>query len=260
MSDKGELGENESTEAKAADELLNFGLQTIPENIQAVLALQKISQHPKGFEDIVNSDSLEDIEKAMREKKISHVIHIEDPNLWIHCKLAMKLAEFLPISEGKKADLKLIMLYHDLGKTTQDMENRPDVRAIQKKELDKGKLYKVAKGHAVEKLNDVRKGFEANGITGRKLEIFMTVVVNHMETSMPEMTGPKLAKLFESFGKNDDEIREAAEMLALAQQVDGNATMHLQFTEEGELAQLKKTNTTGKDFDKIWNRYLESKK
>ncbi len=251
------FGAEESPETEVSEELLKFGLQPLPENIQAVMELQRTPQHPKGFEDIVKSDSLEDIRKAMREKDIKHVIHIEDPSLWIHCKLAIKLVEFLDIPEDKKADLKLIMLYHDLGKV--GLKDTHDIKSIQRKELSRGKLYKVAKGHASERSADIEAGFKANGISGRKLEVFMAVVQNHMETSLAEMGAPKLAKLFEGFGKTDDERKEVAELLALAVQVDGNACAHIQFDERGELANVKKENTTGVDFDKIWARYQEGK-
>ncbi|MGA2417745.1 MAG: hypothetical protein ABSF55_00680 [Candidatus Staskawiczbacteria bacterium] len=254
---KTETRGNKSPETKAEEELLQFGLQVVPENIKAIVDLQKAMQHPAGYGDIVKSDSLEDIGKAMRKRKIKQVIHIEDASLWIHCKLAMKLVEFLPIPEEKKADLKLIMLYHDLGKV--GMKDTQEIRHIQRKEIDRGKLYKVAKGHALERPQDIENGFRANGISGRKLEVFMNVVQNHMETSLSEMTGPKLAKLFEGFGKTDDERKEVAELLALAIQVDGNACMQVAFNESGELQNPKKENRTGADFDKIWAKYLEAK-
>ena len=250
----------DSPEAIASEELLKLGVQSIPENIQAVIDQQKTMQHPAGFEDIVgNMDDYEKLGPAMREKNIKRVIHSEDPSLWIHVKLAMKLADFMPVSEEKKADLKLIMLYHDLGKTTPGMENRPLNRQILEKELKKGKLYQPVAGHAGERLQDVEAGFRANGISGRKLEVFMTVVQNHMETSLAEMPGEKLVKLFEGFGENDAERKEVAELLALTVQLDGNAAIHVQLSDSGEPAVELKDNRTGLDFDKIWTRYLEAK-
>jgi len=254
----GETRENETSEAEAEGELLKSGIQAIPENVRTVIELQKTKQHPDNYQEILATDDLEKISKAMRDREIKQVIHAEDPSLWIHCKLAMKLAEFLPISEEKKADLKLIMLYHDLGKTKTGLSERSEIQAIQKKELGRGKLYKVAKGHATERPMDIKVRLKANGITGKKLEMFMAVVQNHMETQLADLPGKRLAKIFEGFGETDGERKEAAEMLAWVVQVDGNATMHLQFDEQGELAQLKKENTTGKDFDKIWERYLEA--
>ena len=47
-------------------------------------------------------------------------------------------------------------------------------------------------------------------------------------------------------------------MLAWAVQVDGNASMHLQFDERANWPQLKKPNTTGDNFDKF-GKYLEAR-
>ena len=252
--------EIESPEEKASEELLNLGLQSIPENIRAVLDLQKARQHPEGFEDIVEADSLEKIGKAMKDKNVKQFIHAEGPNVWSHVKFAVKLVDFMNAPEEKKDDLKLILLYHDLGKTTPGIENRPLNKDILKKGLEKGKLYQPVSGHASERLNNAEAGFRANGVTGRKLEIFMTVVKNHMETSLAEMSGTKLVKLFEKFGKNDEERKEVAELLATVVQIDSNAGSRIDLDENGEPAVLFKDNRTGLDFDKIWERYLEAKK
>lgn len=267
--EKAEKENKESQEVKAEEELLKLGLKTVPENIRAVLELQKTRQHPENFKfernktvfykDIVESDSLEYIGDAMKDQEISRIVHAEDPYLWVHCKLAMTLAQFLDIPQEKKDDLKLIMLYHDLGKATPGLEDRPDIKAIQRKELEKGKLYKVAKGHATERSEDIENGFKANGISGRKLEVFMNVVQNHMETSLSEMSGTKLVKLFENFGTTDEEKRETAELLAFAIQVDGNACQYLEFDDKGQLLNPKKVNTTGRDFSKIWEKYEAEK-
>jgi hypothetical protein len=256
---KEKLQDKESPEAKAEEALLRLGVQPIPENIRAAIDLQNTWQHPEGFEDIVESDSLEGIARQMKKKNVKQVSHIEGPKLWIHCKLAIKLAEFLPISEEKKTDLKLIMLYHDLGKTTPGIEDRYENRQTLKKARAEGKLYQPARGHALEQGERIEEGFKANGISGRKLEVFMTVVRNHMETSISEMTGPKLVKMFERFGKTDEEKKETAELIAFAIQLDRNANAGLGFNDEGELENPKKENRTGEEFDKIWAKYEEAK-
>jgi len=252
---------SESPEARASEELLYLGVQPIAENIKTVLELQKTMQQPAGFEEIVeNMDSPKELAPAMREKNIKRVIHSEGPSVWAHCKPAIRLVDFMPISDEKKADLKLIMLYHDLGKTTPGMSNRPINRQILQKELGRGKLFQPAFGHAGEKLQDVEAGFRANGISGHKLEVFMTVVKNHMETSLGEMPGPKLVELFKKFGKNDDEKKEVAELLALVIQLDGNSAIHSQLTEDGEAVVGLKDDRTGLNFDNIWAKYQEGKK
>lgn len=258
--DQEKLRDQESPEAEAEEELLKLGVATVPENIRVVLELQKTSQHPRGFDDIVKAETLEQAEKAMEEKGIEHFVHAEDPHLWVHCKIAMKMVEFMPIADEKKADLKLILLYHDYGKTAPGMEYRREIKDIQRKELARGKLYKVTKGHASEKLEETEAGFRANGISGRKLEVFMTVVRNHMETSLPEMSGAKSVNLFEGFGETDEEKRGVAELLAWTIQADSNATSHLKFTDRRELGIEFKDNRTGLDFEKIWSKYLDAKR
>lgn len=253
-----EQPENESPDAKAEEALLGLGIQPVPENVQAALDLQKTWQHPEGFEDIVESDSLPDIAVAMREKGVKQVSHAEGSKLWIHCKLAIKLAELLGIPEEKKADLKLIMLYHDLGKTTPGIEQRWENKQIFERERKKGKLYQPARGHALEQGERIEAGFRANGISGKKLETFMTVVRNHMETSITEMTGPKLVKMFEKFGETDEEKKETAELLAFVIQLDRNANAKIDLDSNGELANLQKEDKTGVNFDKIWERYKEA--
>ena len=249
----------ESPEAKAEEELLKLGLQTVPENIEAVLELQKILQHPEGSEDITTGPkNVEELKAAMQRKGIKKVVHFEGQSVWIHTKLAIRLAEFMDIPEGKKADLKLIMLYHDLGKTDPELINRPINIDIARRDKAKGKLFQPKVGHANEKLADIEAGFAANGISGRKLEIFMAVVKNHMN-QLDEIGPVGLVKMFEGFGETDEEKEEAARMLALAQEVDGNATMYAEITDDGEIKSLKKENTTGKDFEKIWEKYLVGK-
>lgn len=255
---KGPEGQPESPEAKAEEELLKLGLTIIPENIQAVMDLQKTMQHPEGFERMVETDSLDELRKEMKEKNIKEIIHTEDPSLWIHTKLAITLAGLMDISEEKKADLKLIMLYHDLGKV--GMKDTPEIKKIQKKELEEGKLYKVAKGHALARSKDIENGFRANGLEGEKLKFFMRIVENHMETQLAQMPGHQLVSLFRKFGTDDEKIRDAAELLALAIQVDDNACSQVELRDDGRLGSFKEENKTGYDFDKIWARYQEAKK
>jgi len=261
INETGKSEGREPAEAKAEEELLELGLLTLPENIKAVIDQQKTPQHPEGFEDIIDEkDSLEKIGKAMKEKNIRQVIHAEGPNVWDHAKSAIKLVAFLDVSDEKKADLKLIMLYHDLGKTTPGMRERQQNKEILAKELKRGKLYQPVKGHANERIKDVENGFMANGISGHKLDVFMTVVKNHMESSLSEMIGKKLVELFDGFGKTDDERKEAAELLALAVQVDGNAGPRIDLDERGEAGVFLKDNKTGLEFENIWKRYLDARK
>ena len=252
----------ESPEAQAQEELLSLGITPIPENIQTVLLLQETPQHPEGYEEITQNlgGTIEEVSRAMRKNRIRHIVHAEGPDLWTHCKFAMRMVDFMPIPDEKKADLKLILLYHDRGKASPELAQDDEIREIQQRELGKGKLYKVAKGHAGEGLPETEAGFKANGISGRKLEVFMAVVRNHMENQLAEMGGSRLVSLFDSLGRNEGERKEAAELLALAVQADGNATSHVQFTDRSDLGIVFKDNRTGLKFEEIWARYLDAKK
>jgi hypothetical protein len=96
-----------------------------------------------------------------------------------------------------KKDLKLIMEYHDLGKTI-SWQQENNIEQTQKK-LEKGELHQAMIGHQKEKLIEIESGFKSNGIDGQKLKIFMTVVSNHMNTSLLEQDPKKTVKLFETF-------------------------------------------------------------
>jgi hypothetical protein len=128
-----------------------------------------------------------------------------------------------------------------------------------KRELNKGKLYQTMAGHAEERLPDIENGFKANGVSGHKLEVFMTVVKNHMNTSLLEMNPQKLVKLFEGFGKNEEEIKEVVELLTLTLQLDGNATSNVELSPEGEIQSFGNEKKTAMNFEKVWARYQEGK-
>jgi len=258
INDKEVLESGDFETAKAEEILLKFGLPCIPENIQAVIEQHRTLQQPEEFLGMFETDSPIELSRQMKEREIKRIVHAEDPSLWIYTKLAMTLADFMNISDDKKADLKLIMLYHDLGKV--GIKESREIRYVQRKELSRGKLYKVAKWHEGKRSQDIEAGFRANGLSGRKLEVFMTVVQNHMNTSLSEMSGPKLVELFKGFGKSDEERKQVAELLALTIQVDGNACLQTELCPDGELQSPKEANTTGEDFGKIWAKYLEAKK
>jgi hypothetical protein len=252
---------NESPEAKASEELLELGLVPLIENIRVVLDYKNTPQHPEGYEKIVKNTtySVREIATEMEERGLDQVIHIEGPSVWDHCKGSMKLVELLNLPEDKKTDLKLIMFFHDLGKTAPGLKDKPENREILKREIKKGKLYQAMKGHAEERLQDVEAGFVANGITGRKLDSFMAIVKNHMR-KVAEISDAELVDLFESFGGNDEERKQVAELWAFVMQVDSNSTSSIGPTEDGELRTIKGENRTGLDFDKFWQRYLSAKK
>ena len=264
MNFKGDqLRNNESLEAKIEADLLELGIEALPENVEAAMDYQATLQHPKGFEEIINNmNNPEELKKAMQEKGIKKVVHSEGVNVWDHCKAAIKEAETMDIPEDKKEDLKLIMLYHDLGKTYPDIKDRRLNVEILKKELGKerGKLYQPMAGHADERLFEVKDGFRANGLSEHKVEVCTTVVKNHMNGSLLEMSTSKLVKLIDGFGADEATRKEVVELLVLALLADGNANQHIELMDDGELKFSKNEKKLGMDFDRVWEKYQEGKK
>lgn len=239
-------------------ELAELGIEPFPENIEALAEQQNTKQHPEGYAEILDQiDNPDELKKIMQEKSIKSIIHSEGVTLWDHVKAAIQEIESMNISGEEKADLKLIMLYHDLGKTV-SVKNEKNIAQTRKK-LEKGELDQAMIGHHQEKLGDIETGFKANGIEGKKLQIFMMVVENHMNTSLLEQDPKKTVKLFEGFGKNNDERREAVKLLTNVLQIDGNATQRIDVI-DGALKYSRNDKKLALDFNSVWEKYEEGKK
>ncbi len=242
----------------ALRELMSFGLEGNNENIEAVVSQMKLVQHPAGFKEILNSLGDEEaLIKAMTERGINKIVHSEGANLWAHVKNALKEIEIMDLSAEEKMDLKLIMLYHDLGKTVV-ASNDKNIEQTKKK-VAKGELHQAMIGHHLEKLEEIRSGFSANKIEGSKLEIFMRVVENHMNTAILEQDVRKTAKLFDSFAEGEDEIKRVVKLLVAVLQIDGNATEHINLV-DSKLQYSRNEKKTAFTFEMVWQRYLEGKK
>lgn len=240
------------------EELKELGIEPLKENIEIVSEQQDTSQFPGGFENILeNIEKPEELKEAMEEKSITSIIHSEGENVWDHVKLSISNIEKLDISEERKKDLKLIMLYHDIGKTV-TRGKEVNIKQTQKG-IDKGTVMQSMIGHDKERLEDIENGLKVNGISGPKLETFMIVIKNHMKTSILDQAPEKIAILFDTFGKTEEEVKEVAETLCMVLQVDGNATEHIDLV-DGELKYSKNNKKTEINFSSLWRKYEEGKK
>lgn len=253
-----EVPETNLEQEAAERELRELGIEAQAENAKALMEQRKTPQHPEGFEELLgNLDNPEELKRLMAERGIKSIVHSEGISVWDHSRLAIQEIETMPVGDETKRDLKLIMLYHDLGKTISG-QNEKNVEQTRKK-LEKGELHQAMIGHHKERLADIEAGFKANGIDGQKLRMFMTAVENHMNTSLLEQDPKKAAKLFETFGENDEERKRVVELLTLVLQADGNATQHVELV-DGELRYSKNEKKLSLDFESVWKKYEEGKR
>jgi len=238
-------------------ELSALGIETTPENIATLKEYMETPQHPEGFEEILsNMNSPDTLKAAMEKAKIHYIVHVEGATVWDHVKLSVQEIDTMDISDDLKYDLKLLMFYHDLGKT--EVWNNEENTEKTKQKLEKGELHRSMIGHAKAKLDEIRERLQANGIEGKKLERFMMVVKDHMKTSIPEQEPKKTAELFEPYGENDEERKEAVRLLTLTLQADGNSTNSARLI-DGELQFSKNEKKLALDLDAVWGKYEEGK-
>lgn len=246
-----------AAQEQAKKELLKLGLEANKENIEAILALRETPQHPAGFEAILdNLDNPEELKKAMQEKVIHNVIHSEGKTVWDHVRLSVELIDAMDIPDDQKRMLKVIMLFHDMGKTEVG-GNEENVTATAKK-VAKGELHQSMIGHAEAKQDVIRAGLAANGLDGNALDLAMIVIQNHMKTSLLEQDPKKTVKLFETFGANDEERRTVVELLTSVLQLDGNATGHIDLV-DGELVNSKNEKKLQLNFAAVWAKYEQGR-
>jgi len=245
----------DNPEVLARKELAELGIEANRENVEAVIEQKGVRQHPEGHEDIINS--LNDptaLKAAMERLGIRSVVHAEGTSVWDHAKTAIRRVDSLDLPDALKHELRILMLYHDLGKA-EVMDEDQNLKATEKN-LKKGILLRNAIGHAEARGGDIRKGLAANGLTGERLETLMTIVRNHMNTSLLEQSPKKTVALFETFGSDDDERRETVRLLTTILQIDAQATEHIDL-EEGELKYSKNERKSQLDFAAVWAKYEE---
>jgi hypothetical protein len=245
-------------EVRANQELYDLGLETSKENIEAFKELAATRQLPEGYDEIVdNLDNPEKLKEAMEEKEIKTIIHSEGPTVWDHTRLAIEKVKEMDLSDEEEKDLKILMLYHDLGKPEvwQNEQNSTGT----KKKLEKGVLQQMMIFHDRAAHDKIRQGFEVNGITGDKLDKFMTVVENHMKTSFLDQDPKITVKQVDSFGASEEQRKEVAKMLVAALGLDSEASERVDLV-DGELKFSKNEHKKEISFDKIWKKYEEGQK
>jgi len=241
--------------SEAIKELEDLGIELIPENISAVIEQMQFSQHPEGFEDILSKlDSPEELKIAMEENGIISIIHSEGRKLWDHTKSALQEIETLDMSSEMKKFLKLILLYHDLGKIVSVVKEN-NIQETEKR-IKKGELHQVAIGHEDQRLEDIEAGLRSNGFTSERLNISMMLIKYHMKSNLMRQKAKKTVKLFELFGENDEERKAFVILLVLILQIDGNATDHISLVNR-ELEFTKNQKKLSIDFESIWKKYEE---
>ncbi len=248
----------QSPEYLATQELMALGLEANPENIETVAEQMKTAQHPEGYEEILaNLGDPEKLKAAMEKQGISSVIHSEGPTVWDHAKLAIRQIEAADMPANLKQDCKLLMLYHDLGKTA--VGTSEENQTATAKKLKKGELNRSMIGHAEAKHDEMTKGLKANGIEGDKLEKFMAVITHHMKKALLELKPQKLVEVCESFGK-DKAAREAGvKLLIEVLHLDGDATQNIVLA-DGRLAPEGNEKKPASNFEVVWAKYEAIKK
>ena len=243
---------------KAAKQLADLGIETVEENVEALIEQKKINQHPDGYDKIMNNlDNSDKIKELMQAKQINSIVHSEGSTVWDHVRATIDEINKMEVSEDRKKDLRLIMLYHDLGKTTAGKSEK-NAKQTEKK-IKKGQLFQTMIGHAKENLDEIKAGFQANGLTGKKLDQFMTVVENHMNTSLLDQDPKKTVKLFEKFGETEEEKKYVVELLTDVLQADANGTEHIDLV-DNELKYSKNEKKLQLDFKSVWGKYEEGLK
>lgn len=242
---------------QARKELLELGFEASNENIENVIAQQNTAQHPAGFDEVL--DKLEDpdaLRTAMQEKGVTSIVHTEGRTVWDHARLAITQIDAMDVPDAEKHTLKIIMLFHDLGKS-EVAGNEENTTSTQEK-VAKGELHQSMIGHAEAKQDEIRAGLAANGLDGQLLDLAMTVIQNHMKTSLLEQHPKQTVKLFDTFGTNEEERRRIVELLTRVLQVDGNATERIDL-QDGELRYSKNEKKLELNFEAVWAKYEEGR-
>ncbi len=242
----------------AKKELQKFNIRICPENINVVIKELKTPQFPPGFEEIVsNLQDHEKLKNAMRKFKIEHILHVEGPTLWDHTRLALLKTEKLNLDPKLKKDLKILIFFHDFGKT-QVFYNKENYLQTQKN-LKKGNFWQSMMKHEESGLEEIEEGLKANGISSQKIEKFIKVIKNHMRVSLLEEHPGKIVNLFETFGKNETEIKDFLETLALVFKIDNQATYHLKLNKNNLVFSIdkKRTQLTARKLFACYQKFLQ---
>lgn len=267
--------EREKKFERARRELAEFGLENNRENQITVVAQMETRQLPKGFESVYvamdarkealkkgDAEALrvaeEKLKKEMKENNVGGIVHSEGTAVWDHARLALENVQKMPgLSESEKKDRKLMMLYHDLGKTEVFWSEANKKQNA--KHAEKGELHSAMIGHADARTEAIRYGLGKNGISGAKLEAFTLVIKHHMETSLLKQDPKKTVKLFDGFGPDEASRREIVKLLTDVLSIDGEATEQIKLQGEN-LVSTKNEGKLAPRLDAVWSKYEEGKK
>ena len=165
---------------RAIIELTELGFETTAENIENVVELMQTTQIPPEFASLLYMlNNNETLRAVMVEYGIREIVHTEGPTVWDHTKLAIRYVDILEgLTSEEREDLRIIMLYHDRGKAAVCNEPHNTTQTIPRLR-ETGILLRPMKGHEKARLTEIRAGLQSNGITGDKLDMYMTIIENH---------------------------------------------------------------------------------
>ena len=247
-----------STNEIIEKELEDLGIEAKRQHIEAVLAMKNTSNFPAGFEDIAASlGSPDRLKILMREKSIHSIVHSEGGTVWDHVRTAILRVNELPIGDDEKRKLKLIMLYHDLGKV-EVWAREENIKRTQK-HLEQGGLHVAMIGHEKARTDEIRAGLQAAGIGDGELKQFTQVILNHMNTEILIQDPKKTYALVSDFGESEQERETVMKLLVSALTTDGSATEKLDLVGD-ELVYTKNELKSAATFEDYWGKYEEGKR
>lgn len=245
-------------EQQIAQELAELEIPVIPENIAAALAQKAVPQHPKEFSEVIQNLSDRTALKAnMIEFNIVSIIHSEGTTVWDHVKRSIQEVDSLAVDTSLALRLKILMLYHDFGKTI--VADSPiNTKATQKRLLNRRSLHAAMLGHERNGFDVMKAGLIANGLDEETVHDFLTIIRHHMNTGLATQNPLKTVEQIDSFAATDAKRQEITQLLAWVLQVDGAATEHIDL-EDGELHITNNERKAAVTFEAIWAQYQRGK-
>ena len=249
--EQGNYIEKKDEREVAVQELLELGLEATDRNIAVVLEEQKTRQHPEGYDEVL--DAVNDpvaLARVMKERKITHLVHGEGRTVWDHTKLSLQKVNESDYTDEEKQELRMILLYHDIGKTV--VAERKINKDKTQENLEKGKLCQSMIGHQNQLKLDIRNGFKENGVRGeRVLDAYIRVITNHMNIHLTDMKDVKLAELIDGFGEDVETREEVVRVLLRVIQFDSAASRSIKLEGDEVREEVREQPT----FGDIWHRY-----
>lgn len=185
-----------------------LGLDVNAENSEALRLQYETRQVPTDVPDIAaaleggpaNVDAHR-LGMLMREANISSIMHAEGLTVGDHVVAVMAAADAIPnLSDEDRHDLRILVLYHDRGKT--EVATSDKNLAQSEKQRANGKLSVSMIGHAnpaelTQTWPKIKTAFAANGVSDEYVPRFLKVVEIHMDF-LVRFTPEFLAKIVPS--------------------------------------------------------------